>query len=518
MASLEDESKETNGMDEDIDGMEEAAPPIVTIGENHEPSDETKAEANALKEQANALLAAARLPGAVMLYTKAIELWPTAIFYGNRAFAYLKMENYGLAISDSDEALALDPSYLKAYYRRASANMALGKYKAALKDLKQVVKRLPNDKEARLKFKACDKACKEAAFAEAINLKQADPLCMTINPDDIVVDSSYDGPVLPDDGTVTEEFVVAMMQRFKEQKLIARKYMVIILKRSFEMLRSLPTLLRLSVPEGTSENEGVFTVCGDTHGQFYDVLNIFELNGLPSARNPFLFNGDFVDRGSFSLEVVTTLLAWKLVCPDCMHLTRGNHESKNMNKIYGFEGEVRHKYDAQVMTLFAEVFCWLPLCATINNKVFVVHGGLVSKDGTTLEDLEKIDRNKEPPDSGPMSDLMWSDPQPFEGRSASKRGVGMAFGPDITRAFLELNGLDLLVRSHEVKEDGYLVEHNGKCITVFSAPNYCDQMGNDGAFIRFGQDCKPQFTQYKASPHPAIRPMAYAGGFGSFGL
>ncbi|CAM9931298.1 unnamed protein product [Phaeothamnion confervicola] len=118
-----------------------------------------------------------------------------------------------------------------------------------------------------------------------------------------------------------------------------------------------------------------------------------------------------------------------------------------------------------------------------------------------------------------MSDLMWSDPQPFPGRSPSKRGVGMAFGPDVTAAFLDHNGLELVVRSHEVKEEGYLVEHDGRCITVFSAPNYCDQMGNKGAFIRFGWDLKPRFTQFAAVLHPAIRPMAYAGGFGSaFGL
>jgi serine/threonine-protein phosphatase 5 len=181
------------------------------------------------------------------------------------------------------------------------------------------------------------------------------------------VESSYDGPTLPEGNAVTMDFVKAMMQRFKDQKLVAKRYIVSILQQVFLLLKEVPSLMRLSVPPS-----GVFTVCGDTHGQFYDVLHIFELNGLPSPENPYLFNGDFVDRGSFSFEVVMTLLTLKVACPEAIYLTRGNHESKNMNKIYGFEGEVKHKYDAGVMTMFSEVFCWLPLCATINDKVRLI--------------------------------------------------------------------------------------------------------------------------------------------------
>ena len=98
-----------------------------------------------------------------------------------------------------------------------------------------------------------------------------------------------------------------------------------------------------------------------------------------------------------------------------------------------------------------------------------------------------------------MSDILWSDPQPFQGRGPSKRGVGLSFGPDVTAAFLENNGLDLLVRSHEVKDEGYLVEHDGKCITIFSAPNYCDQMGNSGAFVKIDADCFSNFSTSTAN-------------------
>jgi serine/threonine-protein phosphatase 5 len=235
-----------------------------------------------------------------------------------------------------------------------------------------------------------------------------------------------------------------------------------------QYFRSLPSLLDVCIPKGPPEHnielKPRITVCGDTHGQFYDVLNIFALNGYPSQSNPYIFNGDFVDRGSFSVEVILTFLLFKISDPASIYLTRGNHETKNMNRIYGFEGEVKAKYDDKIFQLFLEVFGHLPLAAVIESKIFVTHGG-IPVDVVTLDDIRRIKRGCEPPESGLMSDLLWSDPQPFPGKSPSKRGVGFSFGPDITSAFLQKNGLDLLVRSHEVKDEGYLVEHGGKTIT-----------------------------------------------------
>jgi len=183
-----------------------------------------------------------------------------------------------------------------------------------------------------------------------------------------------------------------------------------------------------------------------------------------------------------------------------------------MNKMYGFEGEVKAKFDATVMEVFSEVFRALPLAAVIDRKVIVLHGGLFQRGGVTLEDIAKIQRVREPPEDGLMSDILWSDPQPFPGRGPSKRGVGQSFGPDITADFLDANGLQLLIRSHEVMEEGYQVIHNGRLITVFSAPNYCDAMGNKGAVVRLDRDCKPAFLAFDAVPHPPVRPMAYAAG------
>jgi len=335
----------------------------------------------------------------------------------------------------------------------------------------------------------------------------------------MTIDASYDGPRLGEKegleeeglfrpGNLPMEFVRAAVERFREQETIHKRYAARLLIGMKRYLETQPSLLEIPLPETR------ITVCGDTHGQYYDVLNIFEINGYPSSTNPYLFNGDYVDRGSFSLEVVMTYFLFKLACPDSIYLLRGNHETKNMNKIYGFEGEVRHKYDDKIFDLFLEVFCHLPLAATIGGQVFVTHGGLPTEGDVTLEDIRNVPRGCEPPQSGLMSDLIWSDPQPFNGRSPSKRGVGYSFGPDITQAFLKRNNLKLLVRSHEVKDEGYLVEHGGKTITIFSAPNYCDSMGNKGAFIHFDKTMEPKFTQFEAVPHPNVRPMAYAQGMG----
>jgi serine/threonine-protein phosphatase 5 len=129
---------------------------------------------------------------------------------------------------------------------------------------------------------------------------------------------------------VTLEFVKAMLAAFKDEQLIHRRYAFEIILQAQAILKALPALVDVEVPAG-----GEITVCGDTHGQFYDLLRIFDLNGLPSEANPYLFNGDFVDRGSWSVEIILTLLAFKCLYPQHMHLTRGNHEAKSMNTIYG---------------------------------------------------------------------------------------------------------------------------------------------------------------------------------------
>ncbi|EFC37463.1 predicted protein [Naegleria gruberi] len=325
-----------------------------------------------------------------------------------------------------------------------------------------------------------------------------------INYNVIDVEESYDGVRLGE--VITKEFVEDMVERFKNQKKIHIKYAMEILVMASKLLKNEKSLFRINVPEDRH-----ITVCGDTHGQYYDLLKIFELNGRPSKENPFLFNGDFVDRGSFSCEVIFTLLAYKLHDPECMYLTRGNHESRHLNQIYGFEAETVKKYNGEVYELFQEVFNYLPLACVINSKVLVLHGGIGFKEpGVTLQDIENIDRMRDIPEDGLMCDILWSDPQKLNGLGLNKRGVSRVFGPDVTKKFLDDNGLELLIRSHEVKMAGYEVEANNRLITIFSAPNYCDSVGNKGAFIRFnGSDMKPNFTQFTHAPHPPLGPMHY---------
>ncbi|XP_009142088.1 serine/threonine-protein phosphatase 5 isoform X3 [Brassica rapa] len=475
----------------------------------NENSDVSRAEE--MKNQANEAFKGHKFSNAIDLYTKAIELnGNNAVYWANRAFAHTKLEEYGSAIQDASKAIEIDPKYSKGYYRRGAAYLAMGKFKDALKDFQQVKRICPNDPDAARKLKECEKAVMKMKFEEAISapVSERRSVAESIDYHTIEVEPQYSGARIEGE-EVTLEFVKQMMEDFKNQKTLHKRYAYQIVLKTRQILQALPSLVDISVPNGKH-----FTVCGDVHGQFYDLLNIFELNGLPSEDNPYLFNGDFVDRGSFSVEIILTLFAFKCMSPSSIYLARGNHESKSMNKIYGFEGEVRSKLSEKFVDLFAEVFCYLPLAHVINEKIFVVHGGLFSVDGVKLSDIRAIDRFCEPPEEGLMCELLWSDPQPLPGRGPSKRGVGLSFGGDVTKRFLEDNNLDLVVRSHEVKDEGYEVDHDGKLITVFSAPNYCDQMGNKGAFIRFeAPDMKPNIVTFSAVPHPDVKPMAYANNF-----
>ncbi|KAJ3213777.1 Serine/threonine-protein phosphatase 5 [Dinochytrium kinnereticum] len=471
-------------------------------------TEEDKLKAEKIKEQANKKFAERHFDEAIALYTQAISYDPkNPALYSNRAFAYIRSEFYGAAITDAETAINIDPKFVKAYYRRAVGHMALGKLKDAVKDFKAVVKVAPRDADARIKLSECEKELKRIEFEKAISFeedkKSAAQLLGDVN--SIIVDSSYDGPHLTEAG-VTEEFVKSLLSHMEAQKKLHKKYLYTILLAAKEMFDNAPTIVDIDVPEGSK-----LTVCGDIHGQYYDLLNIFKRNGYPSPTNMYLFNGDFVDRGSFSLECILTLLTYKVLYPSAMYLSRGNHETDDMNKVYGFEGEVKSKFSDLTFKLFSEIFNAVPLGNLIGNKILVIHGGLFSKDGVTIEEIRKINRFRQPGSEGLMCELLWSDPQDSMGRSRSKRGVGIQFGPDVTEEFCKTNGLDCIIRSHEVKQDGYEVAHNGKCITIFSAPNYCDSVGNKGAYIEIGPDLKLKYQQFSAVKHPNIKAMHYAG-------
>ncbi|KAL2010400.1 hypothetical protein VTN00DRAFT_6207 [Thermoascus crustaceus] len=462
--------------------------------------------ATALKVQGNKAFAQHDWPTAVDFYTKAIEKYDgDPSFFCNRAQAHIKLEAYGFAIADATKALELDPSYVKAYWRRALANAAILNSREALKDFKAVVKREPNNRDAKLKLAECEKLVRRIEFEKAIEVGDPPSAFEDLDIDSIVVDDNYDGVRLGNE--MTQEFIDDMIERFKNGKKIHRKYVFQIIKAVLEISRKEPTMVEIGVDEGTK-----LTICGDTHGQFFDLLEIFRLNGYPSDTHAYLFNGDFVDRGSWSTEIALLLYAFKWLRPNKFFLNRGNHETDDMNRVYGFEGECKAKYTERVFKVFSESFSALPLATLVGSKYLVLHGGLFSDDNTTLDDIRKLNRfnQRQPGQQGLMMEMLWTDPQPTPGRGPSKRGVGLQFGPDVTKRFCEKNGLEAIIRSHEVRMEGYEVEHDGRCITVFSAPKYCDTTENKGAYINLGPDFKLEYHSFDAVPHPDIKPMAYA--------
>jgi serine/threonine-protein phosphatase 5 len=241
-----------------------------------------KTRAVRLKDRANELFKAHKFQEATDVYSQAIELDPTnVVFYSNRSLGNLKLELYGLALDDASKAIDLDRSYLKGYYRRASANMAMGKFKAALRDFEAVKKAKPGDKDARVKYDECNKIVKRQAFEKAIRVEDAKPLSETLDLESMAVDDSYSGPRL--DGEMTMEFMQEMMDTFREQKLIHKKYTFKILLEVKKLLKITASLVDVQIP-----SSGQITICGDIHGQYYDLLNIFKLNGLPSPDNPYV--------------------------------------------------------------------------------------------------------------------------------------------------------------------------------------------------------------------------------------
>lgn len=384
----------------------------------------------------------------------------TAATLCNRSFCSIKLEHFGSAIEDANKALEIDPNFVKAHYRIGAAYIGLGKYKDARAAFKKVLLKLPNDPDAKNRVKLCSKEIKAEQFREAIACEETKSIFEQFNLDDYVIDDTYDGVKYTK--PITKEFIDDMVDRFKKQKLIPKKYVIMMLLDIAEEFKKEPNIVNVTL---SSKHEQTITVCGDTHGQFYDTLHIFEENGNPSENNLYLFNGDIVDRGSFSVENVLTLFSYYLLKPKCLYINRGNHEGTNMNSLYGFAGEVNHKYDNKVMQLFSGVFNYLPLGTLIENSVFVCHGGLFSKDNVTLKDINDVNRFREIPDSGLMCEILWSDPQPQGGRGMSKRGIGIQFGPDVTKNFCDTNNLKMIIRSHEVKDGGYEIAHD---ISFFS--------------------------------------------------
>ncbi|KAH8851124.1 Serine/threonine-protein phosphatase rdgC [Schistosoma japonicum] len=226
-------------------------------------------------------------------------------------------------------------------------------------------------------------------------------------------------------------------------------------------------------------NDHHLIICGDLHGNLVAALRVFEEVGLPNSQNRFVFNGDFVDRGTKSVEVLSLLLMAVLTYPDYIFLNRGNHEDIMVNKRYGFVKELMNKYPEDknnLVHLCDKLFCSLPIGAIINDKIFICHGG-ISKH-TDLVKLKILNRFK-------VLDLLWSDPQDKDGcRPNGFRGAGCYFGPDVTDNFLGITNFSMIIRSHECFMEGWRISHSGKVLTIFSSFDYFTLRSNDGTYAR----------------------------------
>ena len=241
------------------------------------------------------------------------------------------------------------------------------------------------------------------------------------------------------------------------------------------------------------------TICGDIHGQFHDLLELFEKGGqIPDTR--YVFMGDFVDRGYNSVETFTLLMCLKLKYPHCITLLRGNHESRGVTSIYGFYEETLRKYgNANPWKYCTEVFDYLGIGAVIEGKIFCIHGGL-SPQIKTLDQIRLIDRRMEVPHEGPFSDLMWSDPEDIDAWAVSPRGAGWLFGARVTSEFNQITDLMLVARAHQLVMDGFKYWFKDtNLVTVWSAPNYCYRCGNVASILKVDENLERSFEIFHAT-------------------
>ncbi|CAF4482030.1 unnamed protein product, partial [Rotaria socialis] len=343
------------------------------------------------------------------------------------------------------------------------------------------------------------------------------------NPDDIQVEANYRGPHIK--GQITRSTFVDLIEAFQKKQVLHEKYVNAILHQARSILKTLPNVNRIDL----SNLYHIFIV-GDLHGQLSDLLYIFHTNGLPALDNPYIFNGDFVDRGPNSVEVILLLLVALILYPSSVFLNRGNHEDIVVTARYGFQEEINRKYPkckTPLLDLFKDTFSWLPIYANLDtgkSHVMIVHGGISNR--INLKQINSLTRNRYisliiPPKSKnggerltkneedeylQMADLLWSDPDP-EGRPGCRknddRNTACFFGPDITKQFLSKNHFSMIIRSHQVKEKGYEFEHGNKVLTVFSASNYSDE-SNSSAIVRWdyesAEPCIISFTLQDVSP------------------
>jgi len=308
--------------------------------------------------------------------------------------------------------------------------------------------------------------------------------------------------------------VDVLRRHLDHEGVLAQELLLDLIKKASDLLEQEPNVLKLQDP---------ITVVGDIHGQYFDLVKLLEVGGDPGEVQ-YLFLGDYVDRGSFSVEVMALLYAIKIKNPKRIRMLRGNHECRQMTSFFNFREECEYKYDLTVYHAFMDSFDMLPLSATINGKFLALHGGL-SPELTSLKAINSVNRFCEPPREGLLCDLLWSDPlEPKEDEApATKpakkaasvpsfipndvRGCSYFFSFEGAAKFLQKNSLLSVIRAHEAQLEGYKMHKTNPAtgfpavITVFSAPNYCDVYNNKGAVLKF-DNSSLNILQFNCSPHP----------------
>ncbi|KAK2748954.1 3',5'-cyclic-nucleotide phosphodiesterase (PDEase) (3':5'-CNP) [Myotisia sp. PD_48] len=307
---------------------------------------------------------------------------------------------------------------------------------------------------------------------------------------------SSDDPTKPD--------LQFLKQHLHREGRLTEEQALWIINTGAQLLRAEPNLLEMDAP---------ITVCGDVHGQYYDLMKLFEVGGDP-AETRYLFLGDYVDRGYFSIECVLYLWALKIWYPNSLWLLRGNHECRHLTDYFTFKLECKHKYSEKVYNACTEAFCALPLAAVMNKQFLCIHGGL-SPELQTLEDIKSIDRFREPPTYGLMCDILWADPLEDFGQEKTGdhfihnnvRGCSYFFSYHAACAFLEKNNLLSIIRAHEAQDAGYRMYRKTRTtgfpsvMTIFSAPNYLDVYSNKAAVLKYENNVM-NIRQFNCTPHP----------------
>ncbi|KAG8220533.1 serine/threonine protein phosphatase 2B [Butyriboletus roseoflavus] len=295
-----------------------------------------------------------------------------------------------------------------------------------------------------------------------------------------------------------------LKDHFFHEGRIREEHALWIIQQATNLLRSEHNVLDIDAP---------VTVCGDIHGQYYDLMKLFEKGGNPKTTR-YLFLGDYVDRGYFSIECVLYLWSLKICFPDSLFLLRGNHECRRLTEYFTFKIECQHKYTERLYDACMESFCALPLAAIMNKQFLCIHGGL-SPELHTVHDLQMLDRFREPPTHGLMCDILWSDPtEDFGSEKVTDsflhnhvRGCSYFFTYSATCKFLERNNLLSVIRAHEAQDSGFRMYRKAQgtgfptLITIFSAPNYLDAYNNKAAVLKYENNTM-NITQFNCTSHP----------------